>query len=204
MEYNIGLILGSIGILALWSQIYYKETIIYSIAEHIYIGIATGYILVVGIKTIMLQAVTPVQTGTNLIFLLPIILGLVLFTQISAKTRFMARIPLAMMAGIGLSLSIRRVILSNFIEYLKASARPVFGVPAVTAINNVIIMVGVVTTLLYFVMSKEHTGVYGRLTKIGRMFMMVVFGIYMGSQVAMRFSIIAGQFEYILKAFGII
>lgn len=50
-----------------------------------------------------------------------------------------------------------------------------------TNVNGFIIFLGTLLCLLYFYMSKEHTGTYGRVTQVGRWFMMAYFGITFGN-----------------------
>lgn len=44
--------------------------------------------------------------------------------------------------------------------------------------NSLIILVGVVTAVLYFTYSRDQTGVFGSLTKLGRYFLLASLGPY--------------------------
>jgi len=204
MAIETGLLIGGILTVMLYTRVLYKDTILYDIAEHLLLGSATAYIFVTGIKSIMSNAITPIQNEGRYILIIPIILGLSLYTQLSEKTRYMSRIPLSIIVGVGLGLTIRRVLLANLVRYTQTAFRPFMGVDGFTAINNVIITLAMITSISYFLMSRDQTGTYGQVTRIGRIFLMVTFGAYFGGQIMGRLTLLAGRIEYLLKAFGII
>jgi len=204
MALEFGLLVGGILTVMLYSRVFYKDTIVYELSEHILLGTATGYVLVTGIKAIINNAVTPMQLEGKFIYLIPMILGLTLFFQLSKKTRLYSRIPLSIIVGVGLALTLRRVLLAYLIGYIKAAFKPIAGVDMLTSINNILILVGSISALMYFIMSKDQTGTFGYITKIGRAFLMVTFGAYMGTQEMSRFTLLAGRIEFVIKAFNLI
>lgn len=204
MAIETGLLVGGILTVMLYTRVLYKDTILYDIAEHLLLGSATAYIFVTGIKSIMSNAITPIQIEGKYTLIIPIILGLVLYTQLSEKTRYLSKIPLSIIVGVGLGLTIRRILLASLVRYTMTAFRPFLGVEPFTAINNLIITLGMIASMSYFVMSRDQTGTYGQVTKVGRIFLMITFGAYFGGQVMGRLTLLAGRIEYLLKAFGII
>lgn len=204
MDYDIGLIIGSIFILALYSLPLYKDTLVYSIAEHMLVGVTAGYMVIISLKAIGTNAITPLINGKT-ILLIPIILGFLIYTQFLTKIRIISRYPMAIIVGMGAAFSVRRMLLEYLVQYfVSISALKFTGVDMFTIFNNIIIIIAIISSLSYFIMSREQVGSYGKFTKIGRLFMMVVFGLYFGGQVMTRVVIISGRFEYILKAFHLI
>ena len=77
----VGIWVGLILTLMVYSQMLYKETFLWTIAEHVSIGVTTGYIVATGIKTIMDTAVSPLTKGDALLAV-PIILGLFMYAKL--------------------------------------------------------------------------------------------------------------------------
>lgn len=61
----------------------------------------------------------------------------------------------------------------------------------------VIVVVGVVSTLIYFYFSKEHTGALGVTAKIGIWFIMISFGAHFGYTVMGRVSLLIGRVYFL-------
>lgn len=202
MAIEIGPVIGATLILMLFSWFLYKQTRLYDIAEGVLIGTGAGYSFVMGIKAVRDNAILPLLKG-ELIWIIPILLGLVIYLQLSKKTMHFARIPIAIIIGVGLGLSIRRVLLAEIVGQIRASAIDFSALSPLGIINNIIILVGTITAISYFLMSKEQTGVFGNITRIGRLYLMATFGAMFGNAIFGNISVVAGRVEYILKAFGL-
>ena len=67
-----------------------------------------------------------------------------------------------------------------------------------TSFNNILLIVGLVSCLLYFYYSKPHTGVLGVVSKIGIYFLMISFGASFGYTVMSRISLAVGRAQEVL------
>ena len=65
-------------------------------------------------------------------------------------------------------------------------------------ISNLLIIVGVIATLIYFYFSKEHKGILGIGAKVGIWFMMIAFGASFGYTVMARISLLIGRVYFLL------
>ena len=65
--------------------------------------------------------------------------------------------------------------------------------------NNIIILVGTVSALMYFYFSREQTGSYGKFTRLGIYFLMISFGASFGFAVMGRISLLIGRFNDLIK-----
>ena len=68
----------------------------------------------------------------------------------------------------------------------------------IDVINQLIILVGVLSGLIYFFFSKEHTGVIGKISRLGVYFLMIKFGASFGFAVMGRVSLLIGRFEELI------
>lgn len=64
---------------------------------------------------------------------------------------------------------------------------------------TIIIVVGVVSTLIYFYFSKEHTGALGVAAKVGIWFIMISFGAHFGYTVMGRVSLLIGRVQFLIE-----
>ncbi|MFH2049741.1 MAG: hypothetical protein ABIJ12_09870 [bacterium] len=64
---------------------------------------------------------------------------------------------------------------------------------------TIIILIGVISTLIYFYFSKEHTGVLGVTAKVGIWFIMISFGAHFGYTVMGRVSLLIGRVQFLVE-----
>jgi hypothetical protein len=69
---------------------------------------------------------------------------------------------------------------------------------AVMVFLTIIVVVGVLSTLIYFYFSKEHTGVLGVTAKVGIWFIMISFGAHFGYTVMGRVSLLIGRVQFLI------
>ena len=63
----------------------------------------------------------------------------------------------------------------------------------------IIILVGVISTLIYFYFSHEHTGALGVTAKVGIWFIMIAFGSHFGYTVMGRVSLLIGRVQFLIN-----
>ncbi len=203
MVLEIGAIVGSVLVLFLFSWLFYGRNVLFDIAESCLIGTAAGYMLIIGIKTVWTNAFVPLFAG-KILQLIPVVLGLVLYLQLNRKTIHFARIPTAIIVGTGIGLSIRKMLLAGITANISAFAIDWSRLTGIELLNAIIVLIGFVTALSYFVMTKEHKGTYGSFVKVGRIFLMLTFGALFGASITGGLNLIAGRIREILLAFGLI
>ena len=76
---------------------------------------------------------------------------------------------------------------------------PFFNLMGASHFNNLVILVGTVTGLLYFFFSKDHKGNFGRVTRVGIYFLMISFGASFGFNVMGRISLLIGRFTSLIE-----
>ena len=62
-----------------------------------------------------------------------------------------------------------------------------------------VVLIGVVSVLVYFFFSVEHTGVVGGVSKVGIYFLMVAFGASFGYTIMARLSLLIGRISFLLE-----
>jgi len=66
-------------------------------------------------------------------------------------------------------------------------------------VDGVIILVGVLVTVMYFVFTRQHTGTWGKAAVAGRYFMMIFFGATFAYTVMSRMALLIGRLEFLLS-----
>tara|TARA_B100000700_G_scaffold174459_1_gene192646 strand:+ start:1 stop:423 length:423 start_codon:yes stop_codon:yes gene_type:complete len=90
----------------------------------------------------------------------------------------------------------------NTIIPVVGTELPFFNLTGDSHFNNLVILVGTITGLLYFYFSREQKGVFGKVTRIGIYFLMISFGASFGFAVMGRISLLIGRFLDLIKYSG--
>ncbi|MDE1889310.1 MAG: hypothetical protein KGJ87_01815 [Planctomycetota bacterium] len=207
---GFGIILGAGLTLAIYSFLY-KDNPAFKIAENLYVGVSLGYTIIITwfnflkpdlydplIVPIFSKAVAkPPQYA----LIMPSLLGIFMLLRFSRKLSWLSRWTFAFVVGLGAGVSIPRVISAFILEQIKPSLRPVFsgGETILSSINTLLIMLGVISVLIYFIFSIEHKGAIGKVSKIGIWFLMISFGASFGYTVMGRLSLLIGRIMFLLR-----
>ena len=176
----------------------FKETHLYRIAEHVFIGASAANVFVMGLGFIYAGSISRIARG-NLAYVIPLVLGLLMFTTFSKKSYWLSRYAVAIMVGVGTGLTLRATpsaqILGQIIPTLSIIGRDLYA-----TLNNILILVAAVTAVSYFIFTREHKGPLGVSTKLGRYFMLVAFGASYGGTVMTRLAVFVPQMQYLLSS----
>lgn len=142
----------------------------------------------------------------HMIYLLPLILGIMMLLSLIPKLSWFARWGIGYTVGMAAGLRAYGYLNSNVIAQVKASAvdfatpgQPVFALIGNSYFNSIVLLVGTITGLLYFYFSKSHTGIFGKISKVGIFFLMISFGASFGFAVMGRISLLIGRFVDLIK-----
>jgi hypothetical protein len=169
----------------------FKENQFYKGVEHIYVGVAAGYTIVMGYSNIVAKVWQPVTQKGQVLVLVPFSIGLLLFAPfVSSQYRWVRRIPLAFITGIGAGLTIRTAVLQQLIRQIDASIVPI------NSIDSLIIILGVVVVLCYFFFTLGSNPAVKGPAEAGKWVMMVMFGAAFGNAVMGRISLLIGRAQF--------
>jgi hypothetical protein len=183
--------LAALSILALYSFLY-KENPVYRFAEHLFVGIAAGHAISMAFGNVRDVAVRPAFRDGKVALLIPCLLGILLFFRFSRKYAWLARYPIALITGIGSGMALRGIPSSQILAQVAGIFVPL------TSISNIILVVGVIGTLVYFLFTKEHKGAVGTLASVGKWIMMISFGATFGTTIFERLSLFIGTLNTVL------
>jgi hypothetical protein len=188
--------------LALYSFLY-KDNPLFKAAEHLYVGVAAGYTFgQVWYPTLYGEIITTFVSlvegkAANRWLIVPTLLGTLMLTRFSTRFGWLSRIAFAFVVGLGAGFSIPRFISAKILAQVQPSLSPLSL--SMEGLNLLIILIGVVSVLIYFFFSVEHTGAVGVASKIGVWFLMVSFGASFGYTIMARLSLLIGRVIFLLK-----
>jgi len=224
----LGTMIGAAITIAVMSQLY-KDNPLFKMAEHMLVGSALGYGLVVMWYSMWVNEIIPglqplwlygwrsllhpmevaVESGRPQALgvwsvILPGLLGLMMYSRLSKKYSWISRFPFAIMIGFGVGMSIPNEVSANLLQQLKPmmvdllhDAEGHFSLLANW--KEMLVFVGVLSTLVYFFFSIEHKGAVGVISKIGIYFIMIAFGASFGYTVQGRLSLLIGRINYLFQ-----
>ncbi len=181
---------GALCVIAIYSFLW-KENRFFRAFQNLYVGLAAGYTLVANFNALKRQAFTPLSEG-KIVLIVPIILGIMLFTRLSKKYGWIARYPMSFLMGIGAALSMK-AIESDFVRQIQASIKPW------TSVNNLVLSLGTAFALVYFFFTFKPNKVMEVTGRLGRWVLMLCFGAAFGSAVQGRISLVIAQAQFMLK-----
>jgi len=184
----------------------YGDNPFYKAAEHIFVGVSAGYIFTITFwDTIwpnLFGRLLPSYVGAgfdfDISYIFPLVLGIFMLFRLSKKYDWLSRISIAYIVGMMAGLKFYVFLNSNLLTQIKASTVNLSG-SYLSIMNEVIILIGVISGLVYFFFSKEHTGVVGKVSRIGVYFLMIKFGASFGFAVMGRISLLIGRFEELIE-----
>lgn len=204
---GFGVILAAGITLALYSFLY-RDNPLFKLAEHLYVGVVAAYELaLVWYQSILVDVVNPLfrphpDAGVNWWVIVPACLGLFLMTRFIGRAIWLSRISFAFFVGLGAGLAIPRRVASFIIEQIEPTILPFSQASAGfgwVLLDPAIILIGVLSVLIYFYFSVEHTGVVGGISRVGIYFLMVSFGASFGYTVMARISLLIGRVDFLLE-----
>jgi len=205
---GIGVMVAAGCTLALYSFLY-KDNPLFKVAEHVYVGVAAAYIfgitwynslygeIIVSYFDIGAGAEGANGGGHNpWVLLFPTLLGFLMLTRFSRKFSWLSRISFAFVVGVGAGLTIPRFMSSFLLGQVEPSLAPI-GM-SWEGFNLILVLIGVITVLVYFFFSVEHTGVVGHASRLGIWFLMISFGASFGYTIMARLSLLIGRIGFLL------
>jgi len=180
-----------LGMLGIFSFVI-AENPYYRFCEHVFVGAAAGYGLTMGYDNLIKQAWTPITQDGKIIYLIPVIIGLMAYTRFFKPIAWMSRWPMGVLAGVGAGISLFGVTQADLVAQVKANLLPL------NSINNAIMVLGVLAILIYFFFAVEHRGPIKYTASFGRFLLMVTFGVSFGNVVMGRISLLLGCMQKIL------
>ena len=136
-------------------------------------------------------------TSSDLGYIIPLILGILMLARLIPKLSWMARYSIAYIVGVFAGLRAFGYLNSDIYQQVLKTSLDTSS--SVDFINSLILVIGTICALVYFFFSKKHEGVIGKVSKAGIYFLMVSFGASFGFTVIGRISLLIGRFDDLIQ-----
>jgi hypothetical protein len=202
--------LGALGTLALYSVLY-RENPVYRVAEHIFLGLATGMGLYMTWKTVLFPMWFKELQAGHWAWILALVAGAMYYTIFSQRLSWMSRLVMMTMMGMAAGLTFR-AFFGQYMPQIASSFKPLIvlretpggglDVPDTlfASFTNILFVVCLVSVMTYFFFSFEQKSKAVRGTaNVGRWLMMIAFGAMFGSTVMARMSLFIGRLVFLFQ-----
>jgi hypothetical protein len=177
----------------------WRDNPLYKLAEHLFVGISAGYYVALAYQeTIEPNLVQEVLSG-NTARLGALVLAVMMFARFSSRLSWLSRWPLAFVVGMFAGINVIAYGSGDLIIQLEATMVD-FLHGGWGGVSNLLLVVGLATSLLYFYFASEHRGAFGVASRVGVWFLMISFGASFGYTVMSRVSLAIGRARVLLDS----
>ncbi len=143
----------------------YKDNPFYKLAENIYIGVSTGYIIVKSwteaLRPLLVRPLLYPESNLDYIMIIPGLLGILMFTRYFRKIAWVSRISLAFLIGYGAGIAAPANIQAFLIRHTGKTIVPLFNAARFQftplTICTGLFSLALLGTLVYFVQKDKYT-----------------------------------------------
>jgi len=178
----------------------YRDNILYRFAEHLFVGVSAGYLVALTWHNqIRPNLIEPLFIQGNLLYIIPLLFALCYFTRFIPRFSHLIRLPIAFVLGWGSGVAIPAFFQRDILRQTQGTllVREAFT-QWDSGLWAVVILVGVISTLIYFFFSRERKGVIKPVANLGIIFIMLGFGASFGYTVMARISLLIGRLQFLL------
>lgn len=196
------------------------DNVLYRLAEHIFVGVAVGYAVVVAFHAVLAaklliplsKALGEGDSNQVLFLAIPLVLGLLLLTKPFKSISWLGSLSVAFLLGVGAALAISGALLGTLLPQADATADLVNYVedygPGLGLFSGIVALVGTIGVLLHFYFSAGQEGRLAGLRAglvrvwggLGRWFVLVAFGAILATTFVSRLSLLAGRVQFLLDS----
>jgi hypothetical protein len=223
---TIGLWLAAFFTLAIFSFLW-ADNVFYKLAEATVVGVSAAYWMVIGfwdtlvpklfaalvpavVQAHVQPSLKPVDDVQWWSMALALVLGGMMLWRLAPRGGWIGAWPLAFIVGVTAGLKIVSHVESDLMAQAVATMQPVVkvvetadgGVSAWSTtwatLPGVLVLVGVICSLAYFLFSVQHRGVVGGAARVGVWYLMITFGAAFGMTVMGRIALLAARCEFLL------
>jgi hypothetical protein len=194
----------------------YKDNPFYKIAEHLVVGVSAGYfVIILWHNALVPKLFQKLADGDwyfgyfnsmNWEYMIPAILGIMMFARFSKDYSWLSRWPMALYIGISAGLAVPLEMSNKVNKQLYAMMVEIdwanfFGhggfnlLDVTSGLSQVLIIIGTLSAITYFFFSKAHTGAFGAAAKLGIWVLMIGFGASFGFTVMARISLFINRLQ---------
>ncbi|MBS7651510.1 MAG: hypothetical protein QW638_00070 [Candidatus Bathyarchaeia archaeon] len=159
----------------------WRENPYYRLVEHIIIGAGCAHGLMYGLLAVKTTALDSIMAGRALL-VIPLFLAILTFGRLT-PWGWVSRYPTALLTAIGIGILVGGALEAQIVGQVRSIGEEMIAAKAPFTIASAL-FAGIATlcAIMYFIYTREHTGVYGGLARFGRIIMMCGLGVSWGME----------------------
>lgn len=177
----------------------YGDNKIYRLFSSLFVGVAAGHAIVVGVGHVRSTAWQPLVADGKFIRLIPIIGGVLLLLRLvpSKKVSALSRLSLSFMGSVSAVVAMQGALETNLLKQVVASMNL-----KLNSVTNIVILLATITTIVYFLfLDRGKRGKFlNPIAELGKYAMMLCFGYTFGSGIAGTITLLVGRMQFLLGA----
>jgi hypothetical protein len=196
------------------------DNILYRLAEHLFVGVAVGYAVVVVFHSVLaakllvplVEALGQGNWGRFLLLMISLLLGLLLLTKPLKSISWLGGLSVAVLLGVGAALAIGGALLGTLVPQVNATADVARYVtrygPRLGLFSGIVVLAGTIGVLLHFHFGASRAGTLAGLRDgivriwggLGRWFILVAFAAILATTFMSRLSLLVGRIQFLLDS----
>ena len=219
MSDQIGLWAGFVLTLMVFSYLL-GDNFLYRLAIYVFVGLAAGFVTIVTVESVLMPWIRATLIGGDLsgklLGAIPLILGLLLLLKGSRRFNRLGNLGLAFVVGIGSAIALVGAISGTLLPLATATAVTSRGTigddVGVQLLNSFILVIGVISTLVYFqYLARRVPGGDGETRRglviravgaVGQGFIVVTLGALYGGAILSGLVVFSERIAFILARIG--
>lgn len=193
----------------------------FRIAIYLFIGVSAGYVAAIAWNQVLKPRLfLPLIQGgwTNLLLLVPLILGLLMFAKLSPRLARLGNPSLALIVGVGAAVAVGGAVLGTLFPQTEAAASR-FALPLIAEgwpkwlgllVEALIMLLGTISTLAFFHFSAKSTPrgpqrgkIIDILAGVGQVFVAITFGVLSAGAFAAAMTALIERMYFLVNFLGI-
>jgi hypothetical protein len=211
---QIGIWAGFVATLMVFSYLL-GDNLLYRIALYVFVGLAAGFVTIVTLQSAVLPWLNSTVLapsagiGERAVGMIPVLLAALLLIKTSPRFGRLGNLALAFIIGVGTAVALVGAVSGTLLPLANASTRLI----ATEVANGAVVLLGVVSTLVYFTYVARRvpgqlsaTGQRGlfiaAVSAIGKGFIVVTLGALYGSAILTGLTIFSERVAFIIARLG--
>lgn len=198
---QMGLIVSVVFILSTLSMLW-KQNIFLKWSISVAIGFNIVYTVLMQLSYLQSNVYNKLTINKDFIWIIPVILGLLMYTRVSTKYSWIARYPTMFLLGAGLGITIPAMLRTQILDQIIYTVTDVANAKtSIATFNAIVILISVILSILYFFFTIEHKGIYGNTMYLGRAVLMTSLAVFFAGDFIYSMTMLSSQLRIVVQDF---
>ena len=181
----------------------YKDNPFFCFAEHLLVGLSAGYLICIYWHNVFVpELIAPLKEhgdGKQAHLWVAVVLCLMWACKLYDPARDLYRLALAFWVAIDMGLLIPTFMEAKILSQISGAIDISLDVEWHAIVGNIVLAVGTIASLTYFVFTKEHRGLVGISAKAGIWILMIGFGATFSYTILSRVYLLIGRLLFLMR-----